>query len=130
MPLSRFSNAPRILVVEDEAIVAMMVEDMLLDMGCVVVDVAGSLEAGLTVAMSRSIPLDGAVLDVNLGGMKVFPVADALTARGVPFIFATGYGPSGVSTRYPHTPVIAKPFDAVQLKQALTSAMDRKLAPS
>lgn len=124
MTTDRFSDAPRILVVEDETIVAMMVEDMLTDLGCVVVQVAASVEAGLAVATSPRVALDGAVLDVNLSGTKVFPVADALAARGVPFIFATGYGATAVIARYPNTPVIAKPFDAQQLMQALTAALE------
>lgn len=111
----------RLLVVEDEALVAMLVEDMLTDLGCVVVGVAGSVAKGLAVVGSEEVSFDGAVLDVNLGGEKVFPVADALAARGVPFVFATGYGAAGVAGRYAKAPVIAKPFGLPDLEAALAA---------
>lgn len=109
----------RILVVEDEAVLAIMVEDMLIDLGCVVVGVAGTVEKGIAIASSTDVALDGAVLDVNIGGEAVFPVAEALTARGVPFIFATGYGTDGLEPRYAWRPTVAKPFLLRTLEQAL-----------
>ena len=86
-----------LLVVEDEAMVALMVEDILADLGCTAVEVAGTVAKGLAIVAHPDPPLDGAILDVNIGGEKVYPVAEALTARGVPFIFATGYGIAGIS---------------------------------
>jgi len=115
----------RLLVVEDEALVAMMVEDMLTDLGCVVVDVAGTVSRGLTVVGDPGLALDGAVLDVNLGGEKVYPVAEVLTARGVPFIFATGYGISGIAPAYAHVPALAKPYETRALESLLTAALRR-----
>lgn len=109
----------RLLVVEDEALVAMLVEDMLTDLGCIVVGIAGTVAKGICLARSAELVLDGAVLDVNIGGEKVFPVAEALAARGVPFIFATGYGAAGVEARYADERVIAKPFQLRTLEQAL-----------
>ena len=99
--------------------IAMLVEDMLTDLGCVVVGIAGTVAKGLAMVGSSDMALDGAVLDVNLGGEKVFPVAEALAARGVPFIFATGYGVAGVAAQYADTPVLAKPFQSQMLEQAL-----------
>jgi len=111
----------RLLVVEDETLVAMLVEDFLTDLGCVVVDVAGTLEQGLAAASSGAI--DGAILDVNLGGAKVFPIADVLAERGVRFVFATGYGPGGVEPRYADRAIIAKPFRREALERVLTDAL-------
>ena len=115
----------RLLLVEDEALVAMMVEDMLTDLGCVVVDVAGTVSRGLTVVGDPGLALDGAVLDVNLGGEKVYPVAEMLTARGVPFIFATGYGIAGIAPAYAHVPALAKPYESHALETLLTAALRR-----
>ena len=80
----------RILVVEDEMMIAMLVEDMLGELGCAVVGPAHALDTALAMAASE-VGLDAALLDVNLGGTSVFPVADALRAKGVPAIFSTGY---------------------------------------
>ena len=114
----------KILIVEDEAMVAVMIEDMLEALGCVVVDVAGAVRAGLAVADDEQIVLDGAVLDVNLGGgEKVFPVAMRLAARGVPFIFSTGYGAQGIETPFAQAPVLAKPYASAELEEALTSVL-------
>lgn len=124
------SNTPslaglRLLLVEDEAMVAMLVEDMLTDLGCVVVEVAGTVSRGVALASDGTLPLDGAILDVNLGGEKVYPVAEALAARDVPFVFSTGYGMAGISDAFSHVPVLSKPYDIRVLQQALTS----KIAP-
>jgi CheY-like chemotaxis protein len=113
----------RLLVVEDEAMVAMLVEDMLTDLGCIVVAVAGSVAAAIALADREDTVLDGAVLDVNLGGEKVFPVADALATRGVPFMFATGYGRAGIEARFMDAPVVSKPFGFDTLRSALTGLL-------
>lgn len=125
MPSHPSLQGLRLLVVEDETIIAMLVEDMLTDLGCVVVGVAGTVADGLAVVSSGRVALDGAVLDVNIGGEKVFPVADALAARGVPFVFATGYGTSGVLDQYANTRVIAKPFQSHTLENALAATFEQ-----
>lgn len=125
MPPSTSLRGLRLLVVEDEAMVAMLVEDMLTDLGCVVAGVAGTVANGLAVVGAGDVTLDGAVLDVNIGGEKVFPVADALAARGVPFLFATGYGAAGVADRYADKRVIAKPFQPRVLEDALAATFAR-----
>lgn len=112
-------SGARLLIVEDEALVAMMVEDILSDMGCVVVDVAGTVARGLTLVRDTSLALDGAILDVNLGGEKVYPVAEVLQAKGIPFIFATGYGVAGIADGYSDVPALAKPYDARVLERTL-----------
>ena len=111
----------RLFVVEDEALVAMLLEDMLTDLGCVVVDVAGSLSQALERVDTVSGRADAAILDVNLGGEQVYPFADALAERQVPFLFATGYGRVGVAARYPSARVLTKPYGPEELVAALSS---------
>ena len=81
----------RLLLVEDEAMVAMLLEDMLSDLGCEVVGPAGNVAHALELAKGEA-EIAGAILDVNVGGQPIYPVAETLKARGVPFVFATGYG--------------------------------------
>jgi len=80
----------RILVVEDEAIVALMVEDILGDYGATVVGSARTIEEGLSLAKTAN--LDAAVLDVNVRGLRIDPIVEVLAARGIPYLLATGYG--------------------------------------
>jgi CheY-like chemotaxis protein len=109
----------RILLVEDEAMIAMLVEDMLIDSGATVVGPAGGVKAALDVISNEEI--DGALLDVNLGGEQSFDVADALAERSIPFVFVTGYGGQGVRDRYPNAPTLQKPFVTSDLEQVLTT---------
>jgi CheY-like chemotaxis protein len=112
----------RILVVEDELMIAMLVEDMLTDLGCSVVGPAHALADAL--ALARSEPgIDAALLDVNLGGQPVFAVADALREMGVPAIFSTGYGDAGLRDVDRGAPVLQKPFRAGDLARALNEAL-------
>ena len=111
------SRPLRILVVEDEMLVAMNIEDMLLDLGHEVAGLASRLEPALSLA--REGLFDLAMLDVNLAGQASFPVADALRERGIPFLFATGYGVQGIAEEYRSAPVLQKPFRARDLEDAL-----------
>ena len=105
----------RVILVEDEPLVAMMMEDLLTDLGCEIAASLGSLSTALAWLEKSDERIDGAVLDVNLGGGEtVFPLAEALRRRGVPFAFATGYG-ALPSDRYPETPLIHKPVNLEQL---------------
>ncbi len=113
----------RILLVEDEALIALMLEDMVESMGCAVTGMAPRIALG--VSMAESGQFDVAILDVNVAGENVEPVADRLSARGVPFIFATGYGEAGVPLRHRGRPVVAKPFRADQLEAAINRALGR-----
>ena len=107
----------RILIVEDEMLVAMNIEDMLLDLGHEVAGLASRLEPALALAAEGE--FDIAMLDVNLAGQQSFPVAAILASRGIPFLFATGYGAKGVAEEYRDYPVLQKPFGASDLEQAL-----------
>ena len=126
--MSQTLSGLHLLVVEDEAMVALMVEDLLADMGCTEVEVAGTVAQGLAMVEDPRPPLDGAILDVNIGGEKVYPVAEALTAKGVPFIFATGYGVAGISEAFSHVPALAKPYERRTLERALATALNRPTA--
>lgn len=113
----------RVLVVEDEAIVAMLIEDILLDLGCVVLGPAASVDAALR--LLEEAPADAAVLDINLSGEMVFPVADELERRSIPFIFSTGYGRAGLDVLHTDKPVLQKPYQPVRLRSALLSVLGR-----
>jgi CheY-like chemotaxis protein len=107
----------RVLVVEDEMMVSMLIEDMLSDMGCTVMGPASRLDEAMELAMATDI--DCAVLDVNLGGQPIFPLADLLRERGCPFAFATGYGDAGLREVDRGTPVLQKPFREGDLARVL-----------
>ncbi|MEA2998914.1 MAG: hypothetical protein QOH04_3254 [Sphingomonadales bacterium] len=96
----------------------MALEDMLQQLGCVVVGPALGLTSALQLAGAQQ--LDAAVLDINLGGDRSFAVADVLRARSVPFLFATGYGYSGLEPRFSDAAVIAKPYSLDALAASLT----------
>jgi CheY-like chemotaxis protein len=108
----------KVLVVEDEPLVAMMVEDMLTDLGYTVVGPAMQLADGIRLAETTQ--LDAAVLDINLNGARSFPIADLLQARGIPFLFATGYG-GGDALEGRQEPVIQKPYQMERLAEMLTA---------
>ena len=108
----------RILVVEDEEMIAMLLEDYLMDMGCKVAGHAVSV-AGAISLLEEAKPFDAALLDMNLRGELVTPVAEALSAASVPFCFMTGLG-ADAATGFPNAPTIGKPFDQAGLRAVLT----------
>jgi DNA-binding response OmpR family regulator len=112
----------RVLVVEDEMMIAMLVEDMLAELGCVAVGPAHALDVALNLARTEQ-GLDAALLDVNLGGQPVYEVADALREKGVPAIFSTGYGDAGLREVDRGALVLQKPFRAGDLAAALNAAL-------
>lgn len=107
----------RILLVEDEAVIAFALEDMLAELGCEVVGPAFRLEDA--VAMSASEELDAAILDVNLNDQRSYAAADELNRRAIPFLFATGYGETGVEWDGRQVPRLAKPYRKDQIEAAL-----------
>ena len=108
----------RVLVVEDEMMVSMLIEDMLAELGCEVIGPASRLDEAITLAKEAEI--DCAVLDVNLGGQPIFPLADLLRERGRPFAFATGYGDAGLREVDRGSPVLQKPFREGDLARVLS----------
>lgn len=113
----------RILVVEDEMMVAMVLETMLDDAACRIVGPFGRLAQALTSAQQDDV--DAALLDVNLHGEQVFPVADALAMRKIPFIFVTGYGAGGLPPRFKDRPALTKPYRAAAVLAALAAILPR-----
>ncbi|MGF7056086.1 CheY-like chemotaxis protein [Bosea sp. OAE752] len=109
----------RVLVVEDEGSVALLIESMLEDLGCEVAVSVASLTKALKAAQTET--LDFAVLDVNLGGELVFPVAEVLRGRQLPFIFSTGYGRVGVPETFKDYEVLNKPYTIEDLRATLLS---------
>ncbi|MBA3897685.1 MAG: response regulator [Sphingomonadaceae bacterium] len=109
----------RVLIVEDEALIAMMAEDMLDGLGCAVAGVATSV--GEAHAAIERDDFDAAMLDVNLNGDTSMGVASALKASGRRFLFTTGYGSNGVSAEHADVPVLAKPYAIADLERALAA---------
>lgn len=108
----------RLLVVEDEMLVLLNIEDMLADLGCTSVSAAGTV--GQALALIDAQDFDAAMVDVNLDGRKSYAVADALTARGVPFAFSTGYSGQSLKDGYRDRPVLGKPYRNADLVEVLT----------
>jgi CheY-like chemotaxis protein len=107
----------RVLIVEDEALVAMLVEDALLDAGAEVIGPVATVTEALAL-LDSAVP-DAAVLDLNLAGETSTPVADVLAQRGIPFVVATGYGAEGLPAGHASVPVLAKPYDPDELTTTL-----------
>lgn len=107
----------RILLVEDEALVAMLLEDMVADLGAIVVGPESQLD--LAIARAEQAGIDAAILDINLHGQRSYGVADVLKLRGVPFAFATGYGESGVDPSHRGVPVLIKPYSSQDVARTL-----------
>lgn len=120
--MSTAATERRILVVEDEALVAMLVEDALMDAGFAVIGPARTVAQALE--LLKADPPDAAVLDLNLAGENSLAVAEALAARGIPFLVATGYGAAGLPPHLKHVPVLPKPYDPADL----TVVIDRLCA--
>lgn len=112
----------RILVVEDEILVAMLLEDLLADLGCEVVGPAVSVDQALKMIEDAG-AIDAAVLDVNLHGAKSYPVADELATRNVPFMFSTAYSRKALRDGYAHLPLLQKPFSQQQLGDAIAELL-------
>jgi DNA-binding NtrC family response regulator len=109
----------RILIVEDEMLIALMIEDVVRDSGGEIVGPAATLEKALKFAEEEQ--FDAAILDVTIRGGKVFPVAEALLARGIPFAFASGYGDWALPEALRDKPRLTKPFTAAALEEQVRS---------
>lgn len=111
----------RVLVVEDEMLVSLLVEDVLSDAGCIVIGPFARLAPALVAARTEMV--DVALLDVNIANEKVFPVAYVLEERGIPFLFVTGYGDSALPKDHPDWEACSKPFQTQQLVAQLARKM-------
>ena len=109
----------RVFIVEDEFLIRMLLEEMLGDLGHSVAGSVGSVDEAE--ALARTVDCDLAMLDINLDGREVYPVADILADRGLPFAFVTGYDNSGLSEAYRHHPTVRKPFQVDDLRRTIAS---------
>jgi len=112
---------PRILIVEDEPLIAMMLTDMLAELGFDVV--ASVTQVGAAIKILDELKIDVALLDVNIGTQKIDPVADLLATRGTPFVFTTGYGNAGVPSGHAERPILQKPFRIDDLAAVLRNQL-------
>lgn len=119
----RSADSLRVLLVEDETAIAMMLEDMLAELGYRVIGPVARLDKALAMAQREAV--DVALLDINLDGSEVYPVAAALAARGIPFAFCTGYGKAGLRAPYDDHPILPKPFQRRTLRELIA-----KLCPT
>jgi CheY-like chemotaxis protein len=113
-------SGKRVLVVEDELMIRMLLQDMLTDLGYTLAGEAGRIDEALELAKEGQ--FDVAILDVNLNGQSISPVVEILIERGLPFVFATGYGQRGVPEPYRQTPTLQKPFEVEALALAIEAA--------
>lgn len=113
MAPERIAGNRRVLVIEDEMSVVLMIEDALLALGAEIVGPTAWLDTGLQLA--REAAIDLAVLDINIQGGNSYPVADILAERGIPFIFCTGYGDWALEERHRDRPRLTKPFSPGEL---------------
>lgn len=120
--MSEALGGRRVLVVEDESLVAMLLETILEDMGCTPIGPVSSVDEALSTIAGEA-HIDAALLDVNVAGVQVFPVAQALKDRGVPFVFSTGYGEGGLPEEWRGQQTIQKPFTESTVRDALMKAM-------
>jgi CheY-like chemotaxis protein len=111
----------RVLVVEDEYLIRMLLEDMLADLGYGVAAAVGTVAEASALAASGD--FNAAILDVNLDGQEIFPVADILAGRSLPFVFVTGYGERSLPDRYRDRPALQKPFQVEQLSTTLATML-------
>lgn len=114
------SPSKRVFVVEDEMMIRLLLDGMLSDLGHSVVAEAGRIDEALQLAKEAA--FDVAILDVNLNGQPITPVVDVLIQRGLPFVFATGYGLRGIPDAYRANPTLQKPFQSDALAHAIEAA--------
>ena len=112
-------SGTRVLVVEDEYLIRMLLEDMLADLGYEIAAAVGTIAEASELAANAQ--FDVAILDVNVDGKEIYPVADILAKRGLPFVFVSGYGEGSLAEPYRGRPALQKPFQAEQIKATLAA---------
>lgn len=120
---SDHSSGLRVLLVEDENLIALLLEDMLTDLGHTVIGPVARLNKALEIAQREA--LDAAILDVNINGGDTYPVAEALAARDIPFFFSTGYGKNSLRTPYHDHPTLQKPFQQDDLQKLFAEMLPK-----
>ncbi|MBS7539332.1 response regulator [Ancylobacter lacus] len=120
---ARSLEGSRIFILEDESLVSMMIEAMVEELGGVVLASHTQLQPAMEFIADRHTEIDVAVLDVNLGGTRSYPVADALRSRGAPFVFSTGYDDGAIPPEWLEYPRVRKPFQLDELADALKAAL-------
>ncbi|TKT73373.1 response regulator [Afipia massiliensis] len=110
-----------ILLVEDEVMIRMMVADMLEELGYTISGEAGDIDEGIRLV--QAIDFDIAILDVNVNGRVITPVAEAVQMRGLPFVFATGYGAQGLPEKFRDRPTLQKPFQIETLARTIETVL-------
>ena len=118
---------PRILVLDDEPLISMMMQDWLADLSCETIGPVHSVRDALDLIGSTA--LDGAILDVSLGAEDCYPVADRLRELGIPIAFATGYGPGGVASRFKGALILPKPFTFEGVKDVVAKLVGNFARP-
>jgi CheY-like chemotaxis protein len=121
--INKLLSGRQVLVVEDELLVLMMIEDMLADLGCECVIAAATVDKALAAIDAKVI--DAAMLDMNLNGSNSHSVAEALAARGIPFVYSTGNGGPNMRDGYRDRPILKKPFKHDELVEILTRLLPR-----
>ena len=116
----RFENL-RVLIIEDETLISLLLEDMLTELGCKIAGSAATV--GTAIEMMDGAAPGFAVLDINLSGESSYAVAEALAKRGIPFVFSTGYGESRLEPPWQDRPILQKPFGQEQLAEAVAAAI-------
>jgi CheY-like chemotaxis protein len=115
------AEGKKVLIVEDEAIIAMTAEDMLEQIGCMVSGIVATFAEAMA-AVERG-GFDVVLLDINLNGVASLPVAERLQQMGTPFVFATGYGSAGRGGEFENVPLVAKPYRIEALEAAIEQAL-------
>ncbi|MBV8830492.1 MAG: response regulator [Acidobacteriaceae bacterium] len=111
----------RVFLIEDESLVAMLIEDALTELGCEIAGVASRF--GEAMEKTKSLSFDVAILDLDLNGQRTLPIAEILLDREIPFVFATGYGATDLAAALQGVPILAKPFQQRDLERALCAAI-------
>lgn len=118
----------RIFIVEDEALVAMMMEAMIEELGAVVVGTEARIPEALNFVAQRHGDIDVAVLDLNLGGSRSYDIAQAISGHGIPIVFSTGYDDGTIEDAWRNHPLLSKPFQLAELQGALARALGTRQA--
>ena len=123
----RGGEVASVFLVEDETLIRMMIVEMLEELGHRVVAQAGSVQTAEPLANTSAFDLG--VFDINIGGFNICPIAEIVAARGLPFVFVSGYGPRGLPVSFKDKPVLRKPFLISEFATLINSALSNRPKP-